>query len=94
VDQASVVVIALVVGEAAFDALEMAGFPDQAVRLEERKHSLGGTQLLAAIRHGVEEDFVRAILSLLPEDTVAQRRQPLYLVGKLRTSQSESQECA
>ena len=91
---APVIVRALVMGEAAFDAVEVAGIPRQAVRFQERQHRLGGIQLLTAIRLGIEENLVGAVLPLLAEDAVDERCEPLYFVGKLRTRESESQEGA
>jgi hypothetical protein len=60
------------------------------MRLEEREHRLGGIQLLAAVRHGIEEDLVRAIFSLLPEDSVRERCEPLYLIGKVRPARARA----
>lgn len=88
-DSADVVVVALVVREAAFDALEVAGVHGQAMYLEERHHRLGGIQFLAVIRRGLEEDPVRAILSLLSADAVGERGEPLEPIWKVRVSQRE-----
>jgi hypothetical protein len=80
---APVIVCALVMGEAAFDAVEVAGIPGQAVRFQERQHRLGGVQLLTAIRRSTEEDLVGAVLPLLVEDAVDERSEPLNLIWKL-----------
>jgi hypothetical protein len=60
-------------GETAFDAVEVAGVPREAVGLQEREHRLGGIQLLAAIGLVSEEDLVGAVLPLLVQDAVDER---------------------
>ena len=79
-------------GETAFNAVEVAGIPRQAIRFQQRQHRLGGIQFFTEIRLGIEEYLVRAVFPLLAEDAVDERCEPLYFVGKLRTRESESQE--
>jgi hypothetical protein len=62
-----------VIGEAAFDAVEVAGIPCRAVCFQQRQHGLGGIQFLSAIRLGIEEDLVGAVLPLLVEDAIDER---------------------